>query len=176
MKTFKKILIVVLIIIALPLIIALFVPREYNVERDVVINRPEAEVFDYIKYIKNQDNYSVWNQKDPAMKKDYTGTDGSAGFKYHWNGNDDVGEGIQEITNVIENERIEMDLHFKRPWEGEADTWMTTDAVQPNSTKVTWGMKGESSYPMNFMNLFMGSMLGNDLQQGLDTLKVKLEQ
>lgn len=59
MKIFKWILIVILIIIAIPLILALFVTKEYAVERSITINRPEAEVFDYIKHIENQNNYSV---------------------------------------------------------------------------------------------------------------------
>lgn len=176
MKIVKKLLIIVLIVIAIPFIVALFVPKEYHVERKITINRPAATVFEYIKHIKNQDYYSVWNRKDPNMKKDYSGTDGTVGFKYHWDGNDDVGEGIQEITNINDNERVDMDLHFKRPWEGEAQAWMATEDATSGSTDVTWGIKGESSYPMNVMNMFMDSMMGKDLQEGLEQMKSNLEK
>jgi hypothetical protein len=49
MKIVKKILIVLAIIIAIPLIIALFVKKDYAVQREVTIDKPKQEVFDYIK-------------------------------------------------------------------------------------------------------------------------------
>ncbi|MBA2761849.1 MAG: polyketide cyclase, partial [Segetibacter sp.] len=60
MNTLKIILLVILIIIAIPLIIALFVSKEYNIEREITINKPKQEVFNYVKNLKNQDNYSKW--------------------------------------------------------------------------------------------------------------------
>ena len=49
------ILIVLLIIIAIPLVGALFVKKSYSVEREIIIDKPKAEVFNYIKFLKNQD-------------------------------------------------------------------------------------------------------------------------
>ena len=63
MRFLKKILIVVGILIAIPLIVALFVKKDYSVEKEIVINKPKTEVFEYIKLLKNQDNYSKWNNK-----------------------------------------------------------------------------------------------------------------
>lgn len=176
MKILKRILIVILIIIAIPFVVALFVKNEYAIEKEVTINRPEAEVFGYIKHIRNQDHYSKWNMADPNMKKETRGTDGTVGFVYLWDGNNEVGAGEQEITNIEEGERIDMELRFKRPFEGTGQAHMTTEPLGENSTKVKWGMKGESSYPMNFMNLMMESTLGADLQTGLNNLKAVLEK
>ena len=55
---------------------------------------------------------------------------------------------------------------------------MTTVAVGDNQTEVRWGFSGHMAYPMNLMFLFMDfeAMIGADLQQGLDTLKVILEK
>ncbi|HPG34554.1 MAG TPA: hypothetical protein PLM34_11905, partial [Lentimicrobium sp.] len=75
MKILRKILFVLGSLIALVLIVALFVKSEYAVERQTVIDKPAADVFNYVKYLKNQDNYSVWASMDPQMKKDYRGTD-----------------------------------------------------------------------------------------------------
>src|SRR5690606_21045164 len=172
----KKIIIVILIIIAIPLIIALFVKKEYAVEREIVINKPEPEVFAYVKYLKNQDNFSVWSMADPNMKKEFTGTDGTPGLIYAWDGNSDVGKGEMEIKNIAENERVDIQLRFIEPWEGTGESYLGTDAVDANSTKVTWHMHGKSSYPMNFMNLFMDGMLGKNLQDGLTNLKTVLEK
>jgi hypothetical protein len=176
MKVLKGILIVIAVLIAIPLIGALFINKEYSTEREIIINKPEAQVFDYVKHIKNQDTYSVWNMKDPNMKQESRGTDGTVGFVNSWNGNDDVGEGEQEITNIKEGERIDMQLRFKRPMESTGNAYMITEPAGENSTKVKWGMHGESSYPFNFMNIMMDGMLGSDLQKGLENMKKNLEQ
>ena len=84
MKNLKKIFAVIAIIIAIPLVVALFVKKDYVVEREIIINKPKAEVFEYIKFLKNQDNYSKWNMMDPDMKKTYQGTYGTVGFISAW--------------------------------------------------------------------------------------------
>jgi len=175
MKALKIIVIVILVLIAIPLVLALFIPRDYAVQRDIVINKPKTEVFDYIKHIKNQDTYSVWNMADPAKKTTFTGTDGTEGFVYGWNGNNEVGEGEQEITKVTDGQRVDMALRFKRPFESNGKAFMSTEEAQ-GGTKVTWGMQGHSSYPMNFMNLFMEGMVGDAIGQNLNNLKNNLEK
>jgi hypothetical protein len=175
MKIFKTILIVILILIALPFIIALFVKKEYTMEKEIVINRPEAEVFDYVKHIKNQSEYNVWSMADPNMKTEERGTDGTVGFVHYWN-SDEVGEGEQEITRIVEGDRIEMELRFKRPMEGKGFSFMSTEPVDAGSTKVKWGMSGESSYPWNFMNLFSEATMGSAFEDGLKNMKTNLEK
>lgn len=69
MKILKKILIAIVAIIAIALITALFVKKEYAIERTISINKPKEAVFNYIKYLKNQDTYSKWAMMDPNMKK-----------------------------------------------------------------------------------------------------------
>ena len=176
MKILKIILLVVTIIITIPLIVALFVKKEYAVEREVTINKPKEEVFNYVKHLKNQDNYSKWVRMDPNMKKDFRGTDGTVGFVYAWDGNKDAGKGEQEIKNITEGERVDVEVRFEKPFEGIATAPIITEAVAENQTKVKWGMKGKSSYPMNFMNLFMDNMLGKDIETSLITLKGILEK
>ena len=65
----------------------------------MVINKTKSEVF---AYIKNQNNYSVWNKKDPNSKIEYKGEDGTDGFVASWDSNmKDVGKGEQEIKKII---------------------------------------------------------------------------
>lgn len=175
MKILKKILIGLLIIIAIPLVVALFVKKEYTVEREVTINKPSSEVFDYVKHINNQAHYNKWVMMDPNLKKETRGTDGTVGFALAWD-SDKVGKGEQEITQISEGKRLDLALHFIKPYENNATAYMTTDALSENQTKLKWGMVGRSPYPMNFMNLFMNSLLGRDLETSLTTLKGVLER
>lgn len=177
MKILKKIVIVLVIIIAIPLILALFINGKYEVVKEVTINKPKSEVFEYIKHLKNQDNFSVWNQRDPEMEKGFEGTDGTVGAIAKWDSqNEEVGAGEQEIVKIEEGKRIDMELRFLKPFESKGDAYFTTEE-KDNMTTVKWGFVGESPYPMNIMMLFMDmeEMLGPDLQKGLDNLKVVLE-
>jgi len=171
----KKLGIIVLVIIAIPFIIALFVEKSYDVEREVIINKPKNEVFNYIKYLKNQNFYSKWAQMDPDMIKTYRGTDGEVGFVSAWNSqNEDVGKGEQEIIAIKEGYRIDFELRFLEPFESTEPAFMVTESIDKNTTKVVWGFSGHMDYPMNLMLLMIDfeQVIGDDLQTGLNNLKV----
>ncbi|HUR66703.1 MAG TPA: SRPBCC family protein [Chitinophagaceae bacterium] len=171
--------IVIVGIIVLLLIIALFVKKDCTIIREISINKPKQEVFNYIKYVKNQDNYSKWNMQDPQMKKEYVGNDGAVGFIYKWDSNDKhVGKGEQTINAITEGQKIDMGLLFIKPFAGIADASMTTENVSGNQTRVKWSFTSHMKYPMNLMSLFMNmeKMMGNDLQAGLSRLKDLLEK
>ena len=101
MNALKIVLFVVLGIVAIVLITALFVKKEYTVEKEIVINKSNPQVFSYVKFLKNQDNYSVWAKMDPNMKREYKGEDGTVGFVSVWKSEKkDVGAGEQEIKKL----------------------------------------------------------------------------
>ena len=178
MKILKIILIVLAILFLLPLLLSFFLKKEYAVNRTIQIDRPNEFVFDYIKYLKNQDEYSKWALADPNMKKSYSGTDGQPGFISAWESKvDSVGVGEQEIMKVTPNERIDYELRFKEPFESTELAYMTSKPIGDNKTEVGWGFTGKMSPPMNLMLLFMDfeAMIGKDFESGLANLKKKLE-
>lgn len=179
MKILRRILLGLVIIIAIPLIAALFIKKDYTVEREIVINKPKQEIFDYIKFLKNQDNYSKWQQMDLHMRKEYKGTDGTVGFISSWKSSKkDVGSGEQEITKITDGERIDTQIRFKEPFESTDNGYMKTIAIDSTSTKVIWGFSGAFPYPMNIMHLFfdMDKEVGGDLEVGLTNLKAVMEK
>ncbi len=179
LKVLLGLVILIVAIVVLVLIVAAFGKKEYSVEREVVIAKPKKEVFDYIKYIKNSENYSKWVMMDPNSKKEYKGTDGTVGFVYGWDSeNKNVGKGEQEIKGISEGEEVTYELRFYKPFEGVAGAYMGTDSLGPDQTKVKWGFNSKMPYPMNIMLQFMNmeDMLGKDLQIGLDNLKGVLEK
>jgi hypothetical protein len=176
MKLLKRILIGILGVIALLLITAVFVKKDYRVEREVVVNKPKADVFNYVKLARNQDYFNKWVMMDPQIKKNYKGTDGTVGFVYAWDSKGKAGQGEQEITGIREGERVDMNIHFIKPIESNATVAFTTEAVAGKQTKVKWSIDGHSPYPLNLMNLFVPGLLGNDMQTSLTTLKTVLEK
>lgn len=165
-------------LIVLIFLLALLAPKKYAVYREIVIDKPVADVFNYIRHIKNQDHYNKWVMKDPNMKKEFRGTDGTVGFVYGWNGNKQAGEGEQEIMNIKENERMDVEIRFKRPFTAVAKGPYIVTGINGNQTKLNWGMSSEMKYPMNVFLLFMNmdKLLGKDLEESLNKLKEILEK
>ncbi len=179
---FKKILVglvgLLVLVVAVIVVAAFATPTDFRVERDITIDRPKAEVFDYMKMLKNQNDWGPWARKDPNIKQDYRGTDGTVGFVSSWNGTDDeVGEGEQEIKNIVDGERIDTELRFIRPFETKSNVWMITESAGADKTHVRWGFSGSMPRPMNLMLVVMDmdKQVGKDFEDGLSRLKSILE-
>jgi hypothetical protein len=173
----KKFFIILVIIIGILLLIPALMPKDFSVERQVVINKPLEMVFPFVTSLKGQDDWSVWGSLDPDMKKEYRGEDGTVGFVSAWEGNEDVGKGEQEITGIEINKRVDFELRFIEPWEATNQAWLTVDPAPEGATNVRWGISGNMPYPMNAMLLFMNleENIGKDFEQGLLNLKRLVE-
>jgi hypothetical protein len=77
MNTLITILRVVAGIITLLLIIAFFIRREHYVNREIIINAPRQKVFDFLKLLKNQDQFNKCARADKDRKGETKGTDGT---------------------------------------------------------------------------------------------------
>ena len=166
-------------VLAFVLITGLFLPKEYTVSRTVTIERSNADVYNYVKYLKNQSDYNVWAQMDPNQSTTYTGEDGQVGFTSAWKSEvDSVGAGSQTIVAMNEGTSIDYEIIFTEPFESTMQTAMLFAPVDSNSTKVTWNFRGDMDYPFNVMLLAydMEKTLGKDMQQGLSNMKSILEK
>ena len=116
MKTLKMILIIILVIVAIPLIAAMFIKKNYTIKRGIVINKQTASVYNYVRYLRNQEQYNKWVMTDPNMKKQFTGTDGNEGFIYAWDSNDKkAGKGEQEIKKLVDGKLVTSEVRFEKP-------------------------------------------------------------
>jgi len=178
MKTLKKIAVILLVILAIPLVIAIFISKDANYEKSIIINAPVETVWKNIATFDAQGKWSPWNEYDPAMKKSMTGVDGTIGAMQSWESDHEkVGKGSQTITNIVPLERVETDLLFLVPYESEAKGFISIKA-EGNGTKVTWGFESEMPYPFNLMKLFMNleEMMEEDWSYGLNKLKMLCEE
>lgn len=169
---------VVVGLLALVFLLHLIGPKNYDVFRTVEISKPKNEVFNYLKYLKNMDDWSPWAKKDPNMQKKFTGTDGEAGALSYWLGNKEVGEGEQEIKKVVDGKRIESELRFFKPFKSTSDCYLDVEELSNGNTKVKWGFSGTNKFPMTIMSLFknMDSMVGPDFEEGMASLKAVMEK
>ena len=163
-------------IIALLLLIALFMKKEHYVTREIIINAPRQKVFDYIKLLKNQDEFNKHAMAGSDRKREFKGTDGTVGYIYAWSGNKNAGVGEKEIKNIIEGKRIETEIRFVKPMTATASVIMATESLSDNQTKVIWSNAGELKYPVNIMIPMMEKHVVKDMDISLSTLKNILEK
>jgi len=179
----KKILTIILGVVVLLVVIlgvlVLVTPGDFAVEREIVISKPKAEVFAYLKLVKNQNVWSPWVKKDPKIKQTFEGTDGTEGFVYKWESDHpDVGSGEQEIKKITDGDRIDVELRFKKPFESVSPAYFVTEAVGDDKTKVRWGFSGSIPKPWNIMNIFwdIDAAAGKEFEAGLADLKIEMEK
>lgn len=174
----KKVLIGLGGLVAVFLVIGALLPKDFEVEREITINKPKAMVFEYLKYQKNGSEWSPWESRDPQMTKEFTGSeDGKIGAVMSWRGNKEVGVGSQTITGMIEGERIDYDLHFREPFENTAKVSFILAGPSETATTVKWTMRAGAPFPFNVMCLLFNSkkMIGDDYEKGLISMKSVVE-
>ena len=112
----------------------------------------------------------------PDRKREYKGTDGTVGFIYAWKGNKNAGEGEKEIKNIIEGQKIEMEIRFVKPMVTSANIILETASLSDDQTKVSWSNAGTLKYPVNIFVPMMEKMLPKEMDESLTTLKSILEK
>lgn len=170
------ILLVLVGIIALLLIIALFMKKEHYVNREIIINAPRQKVFDFLRLLKNQEQFNKWARTDKDRKEETKGTDGTVGYIYSWSGNKSAGQGEKEIMKIVEGERIETEIRFIKPMQIKASVIMETRSLSDQQTKVNLINAGILKYPLNIMIPIAEKNFARDMDISLSTLKNILEK
>jgi hypothetical protein len=175
-KILKIIGVILLLVIAFVLIAGWILPKTYRVERDITINATREKVWDNVSTLHGLHSWSPWIEADPSVKITYEGQDGTVGAAYKWEGNSDVGMGVQTIAKAEKPNSFATHIHFIKPFDGEADSYINLSDAG-SSTKVTWSLDGKYTYPMNTMQLFldMDKTIGDKYNAGLSKLKTLCE-
>jgi uncharacterized membrane protein len=61
---------IILGLIVLLLLSGLFISKDLQANKEIIINKPVDEVFEFVKYLKNQQLYSKWATMDPNIKNE----------------------------------------------------------------------------------------------------------
>jgi len=166
---------IIALLIAFLLFLSLVTKKAYSIEREITIEKSSQTVFDYVKFIRNQEQFNVWVMKDPNVKIEYRGIDGTKGFISAWEGNKQAGKGEQEIKEINEGQNINVELRFEKPFKNVGQTYLVVKPISEYETSLKWQMVGENKFPMNIMNLVIDSLLGKDLEKSLENVKRILE-
>src|ERR1700716_640949 len=164
--------VVLAIVIAIVLILAATKPGPFSVRRATTVKAPPEKIFSLINDFHQWGTWSPYENKDPAMKRSYSGAETGKGAVYAWDGNNNVGSGRMEILDTSTPSKIVIKLDFFKPFEGH-NTAEFTMLPQGDATNVTWIMYGPAVFISRLMQVFMNldNMIGKDFEIGLANLK-----
>ena len=174
MKFLKWLGIIVVCIIALILIIPLFLPSNFHVERSVIIERSPERVFQTAIDMSQRAKWDPWIEMEPDVKMEVTMKPEIIGSGYYWKG-DTIGEGRITIKEFVPNELIKSEIEFIAPRSSKSDV-IWTFKENKEGTKITWAIEGTLSYPIEkWMGLFMEQMMAESFEKGLANFKTLVE-
>ena len=175
MKLLKRLLLIVVVLVAILAIVSQFLPGSYRVERSTVIRAAPETIFAKVATPKLWPTWTAWNPERFAdMKQTFSGPESGIGAKSEWEGKSS-GQGTFTIVEADPARGVVFDLvmeHGQFRSKGEIAFAPGADGV-----KVTWSDTGElDRNPMHrIFGLFMEKFMGPDFEAGLAKLKTQLE-
>ena len=169
--------VVLAIVIAIVLILAATKPNTFSVQRATTVKAPPERIFPLINDFHQWGSWSPYENKDPAMKRSFSGAADGRGAVYGWEGNKNVGSGRMEILDTSKPSKIVIKLDFFTPFEGH-NTAEFTMLPQGDAINVTWLMYGPAPFMHKVMQVFMNidNMIGKDFEVGLANIKTISEK
>lgn len=149
-------------------------PR-FHVERSVVVNAPADRIEPLVADPHRWKEWTVWNQRDPAMAIEYFGAASGAGSGWAWK-SESQGDGRMTLTAVEPGRRVAYDLYF--PDFDSTSTGAITMVPEGAGTRVAWTMDGDMGRNpiVRWIALFMDGKAGADFDAGLARLKAIAER
>jgi effector-binding domain-containing protein len=172
MKPYKIFGIVLLAVVLIFLIVPVFLPQTFEVNRSITINRSAAQVYAQLQDFKAWEKWSPWLERDPSIINIYSEQTAGEGAKVKWT-SENSGSGAMVIKNTEVDTLILINLSINDFAEFESKFVLSEDK---GITTVRWSDSGKMGYLGRWLNLFAESMMGSDLSKGLSNLKQYVEQ
>lgn len=175
MKTLKKVIIWVAVILIVLIIISFLLPKTYKVERTTYIKSDKNLIYDLVS---NFQKWTVWvpwtKEMDSTAVFEIDGQEGQVGTIWRWNG-EILGEGSMTSTGYTKGQKLMYDLSFQK---GKYQSKGEIIIEEGDSCKVSWIDQGDLGYnPISrYFGLFMEKMMGPDFEKGLAKLKKVAEE
>lgn len=173
----KKILFGLVVVVGGFAIFVAMRPSHMHIERSITMKAPVESAYAQVADFHDWAAWSPWDKLDPAMTKTYSGPTSGEGAHYAWTGNKEVGEGEMTIKRATPDERIDIELIFKKPFAATNSTAFIFKRGAGDDTTVTWSMDGENNFMAKTAGVFMDmdKMVGDDFDKGLAALKTAAE-
>lgn len=170
----RKIVLAVLLFPILLLVVSLFLPARYQIERSVVIKAAPEAIFPYLNELRRWPEWTAWTtNREPSLVYQVTGPATGVGAVQSWTAKS--GNGSIKLTASDPKVGVSYELNFN---EGR---FVSTGRIQlfpvDGGTRVLWTNEGDfGGNPIGrYLGLLMDRMMGADCEIGLRNLKAKVE-
>ena len=173
---FKKIAIVLVVIVAAFLAVAALQPADFRITRAASMAAPPETVFPHVNDMHQWQEWSPWAKIDPAAKVSFDGPPSGKGAGFAWDGSMKLGAGRMTVIESQPSELIRFQLDFEKPMKG-TNLAEFTFKPEGGQTVVTWSMSGKNGFMGKAVGLIMNcdKMVGGQFEKGLATLKTLAE-
>ncbi len=172
MKLLLKILGGLVTLVLLLVVVAFFLPRQYRVQRSVIIAAPAATLFPFVADLRNWRLWGIWYERDPALAAAYSespATDALGGW-VSWH-SETQGSGAATLTRVMPFTEVTYALSFEGMDLTSEGAFKLSQTE--GGTKVVWSDAGDlGNNPVyRWFGLAMDGLIGGDFEAGLVNLK-----
>lgn len=149
---------------------------KFNYEKSAVINAPAEKIYPYISNFRNGSAWNSFDQKDPNIKRTFSGNDGEVGAKMEFEGNSEAGSGYLEMLSLIPNTEAQMKLVMTKPFHAENLIVYKLTADPSGGTKFSWSMSGDGGFMGKLMATFIDceKMITDEFEKSFENLKAVL--
>ncbi len=179
MKILKYLLFLILIFIIGASIYIATKDGSFQVEESHTINAPQEVVFNEVNDISNWKDWEPWSRETDDMIIKYGDTLSGEGASYSWT-SENMGNG--KILTIKSNpfSSIDQQITFETPFGDSKSEVYWIFEEQGDSTKVTWGMKGEQSFmekvAFTFQDQSLNEMMRPMFRKGLKNLEDQVRE
>ncbi len=169
---FKKIFLVLILIVGAFMGYAAMQPSEYTVYREVTINASPEKIFPHLDNKQLMHAWNPWVKLDPKAKFSFSGPDSGIGAKTTWEGGDQLGNGSATVVESVPNTSVKTKLEYTKPFEMSQMAEFTLKPAGPQ-TIVRWSVAGNNTFIGRMLCVFMNmdKMVGDVFERGLSELK-----
>ncbi len=165
----------ILAVVALVLLVGLFLPRTFHVERSIDVQAGAEAIYPDLAGLRRWPEWTVWNKDmDPGLELTYGSPDTGEGAEYSWRG-PKLGNGQLKLLKANPTNGIAYALSFDNG-SMVSEGAITLEKVA-GVVRVTWSNHGDlGKNPVNrYFGMMMDRMVGPDFEKGLQRLKTRAE-
>ncbi|MFZ0489953.1 MAG: GyrI-like domain-containing protein [Salegentibacter sp.] len=180
MKIIKYVLFLLLILIIAGSIYVATKDGDYQIERTEVMKAPREVVFNEVNNYQTWGTWDPWAREADDMVMNFEEKTSGENSGYSWQ-SESMGDGSIHTVEATPFSSIHQKLSFETSFgKSTSDVYWNFEQISNDSTKVTWGMKGDQSFmeklAFTLKDQSLTEMVQPMLEKGLNNLEEEISK
>ena len=165
--------IALLIVVALFVLFAVFLPGHRKIVHKAETNHPVRQVYDTIAGFQRFAEWNPMRAHDPQVRYQVTGPRKGEGARLEYTSeNEKVGSGSLEVVEAVEDTRVVIAQQNDNYGENKTHTIELEETGRGKSLEITWTYEVDYGWNLlgRFAGLYVNRNVGDDMKRGLASL------